>query len=122
MNRYSDLFYQVKSNSKKIESIDKIKREHTFYNNETKKYRKNYPHQQADVESNESFSIRMIAVMLLLVVVMFLKQTGVFDENMAYESMMAEIHRQITAEEVESIVMDDTVYPVLNWISGESYR
>lgn len=119
MGRYSDLLYQAKSNNKRIESVDKAKKEHTFYNNRTKKDGVNYPLQKADIESNESFSIRMIAVMLILVAVMFLKQTGIFDESEAYESAMAEIHRQVTVEEIESIITEDAVYPVMNWIKSK---
>ena len=40
-------------------------------------------------------------------------------ENNVYESVMAEIHRQTTIKEIESMIKEDTVYPVMNWINGK---
>ena len=125
MEKYSELFYQARSNNKKLKNIDKYRRERTFYNNEPLKDRTNFSYQNIDAYENDSFSIRMIAVMLVLVAVMFLKQTGILNENQAYQTVMAEIHRQVSTEEIESAVTDRAIYPVMNWINdqknGQSY-
>lgn len=104
MEKYSELFYQVRSNNKRMENIDKNHGERTFYKNDV----------------SDSFSVRMISVMLILVSVMFLKQSGVFDESRAYQSVMAEIHRQVTVKEIESVVTNTTVYPFFDWMDNKN--
>ena len=84
MNRYTDLFYQNRNNNKRIDNIDKIRKEHTFYNNEDAKHSTYHLNRKVDDTAHESFSIRVIAVMLILAIAMFLKQTNAFNENNVY--------------------------------------
>lgn len=111
MNNYSDLFNQVKSNSRRIEKIDKQKKLQSDYHSGYCSPKK------METEENDGFSIRMIAVMFVLVITMFLKQSGVFDDNAVYEAVMAEIHRQTTIEEIEHAVEENAVQPVMKKIT-----
>lgn len=118
MNRYSDLFSQARNNNKRIENIDKKKQEYIFYHSEPSKISCRH-NPKIDTEPSETFSIRMIIVMLILVTTMFFKQAGVFNHNSAYEAVMAEVTKQLTMEEIESAISDSAVYPVMNWFNDK---
>lgn len=119
--RYTDMLQEAKHNNKRIENIERKRQRYTFYPEESTKDRNHYLSQNDDLagisrkrdgEEAESFSMRMIAVMLILVVAMFLKQTGIFTENAACQTVMAEIGRQLTIEDIEAMMGDDGVHPV----------
>lgn len=118
MSRYSDLFSQARNNNKRIENIDKKQRGYTFYHSEPSKVSRRH-NQKTDTEPSESFSIRMIIVMLVLVTTMFFKQAGIFNHNSAYEAVMAEVTKQLTIEEIESAISESAVYPVMNWFNDK---
>ncbi len=118
MSRYSDLFSQARNNYKRIENIDKKKQGYTFYHSEPRKVDCRH-NQKIETEPFESFSIRMIIVMLVLVTTMFFKQAGIFNHNSAYEAVMAEVTKQLTIEEIESAISESAVYPVMNWFNDK---
>lgn len=119
MEMLTDIRTQAKRNAIKMDNVDRKFERQTFYKNsacqnteqpmsDSINYRAGY------AEHEEStFSIRMILVMLLLAVTMFLKQEDVLNNNEAYQSVMAEIHRQVTLEDVGEAVeaLSNSVQP-----------
>lgn len=89
---------EAKRNSKKIDSIRMYTAKPEFDSNI---YGIN-----EEYAKSESFSIRMIVVMLILSAMMFVKQTDLLEGNEAYQSVMAEIHRQVTVEEVKDVFLN----------------
>lgn len=107
MEILTDIRTKAKRNAEKMKSVDRNFEKQAFYKDgdikniehtfqEYKNYSTGY--------DESSFSIRMIIVMLLLAVTMFLKQEDVLDNNNTYQSVMAEIHRQITIDDVNEAV------------------
>jgi len=66
-----------------------------------------------------TFSGRMIFVVLILSVTMFLKQMQLLDDSSVYHAAMAEMQKQLTVEDIRKAVVEEGVYPVMNWIQTQ---
>ena len=64
-------------------------------------------------ERRSTFSGRMIIVVLILSVTMFLKQMQL------YHAAMSEMEKQLTVEALRKAVVEEGVYPVMNWIQEQ---
>lgn len=60
----------------------------------------------------------MIIVVLILSVTMFLKQMQLLDNSRVYHAAMSEMEKQLTVEALRKAVVEEGVYPVMNWIPG----
>lgn len=58
----------------------------------------------------------MIIVVLILSVTMFLKQMQLLDNSRVYHAAMSEMEKQLTVEALRKAVVEEGVYPVMNWI------
>ena len=67
-------------------------------------------------ERRSTFSGRMIIVVLILSVTMFLKQMQLLDNSRVYHAAMSEMEKQLTVEALRKAVVEEGVYPVMNWI------
>ncbi len=103
MDNYYEMEAERKSNSRRLKQVGR-----------RKNGREVYP----EKERTGTFSIRMIIVMLILSVTMFLKQVQVLDHNGIYEMAMAEMQKQMTFSDIQRAVLEDGVYPVMNWIEA----
>ena len=101
MDNYYEMEAERKSNSRRLRQVGRRKTEKKLY---------------AENEKNNTFSMRMIIVMLILSGVMFLKQVQLLDGSVVYEMTMSEMQKQLTVEDIRKTVVEDGVYPVMNWI------
>ena len=104
MDNYYDMEAAQKSNSRRLRQVDKRKTERKVY---------------FENERTSTFSMRMIIVMLILSGVMFLKQVQVLDNSTVYTMAMSEMQKQLTVEDIKKAVVEEGVYPVMNWIEGK---
>ena len=70
-------------------------------------------------ERRSTFSGRMIIVVLILSVTMFLKQMQLLDNSRVYHAAMSEMEKQLTVEALRKAVVEEGVYPVMNWIQEQ---
>ena len=70
-------------------------------------------------ERRNTFSGRMIVVVLILSVTMFLKQLRLLDDSSVYQAAMTEMQKQLTVEDVRKAVVEEGVYPVMNWLQTQ---
>ena len=97
MDNYFEMEAAQKSNYRRLRQLDK-KQKHSIV--------------------RDSFSTRMIIVLLILSVTMFLKQTDVLSGNRVYASAMAEIQRQTDVEQLKEKIETTIVTPVMNQLNS----
>ena len=104
MDNYYEMEAERKSNSRRLRQIGKRKTGGEIY---------------PQNERTGTFSIRMIIVILILSVTMFLKQIQVLDHSSVYAMAMSEMQKQLTIEDIRKTVVEEGVYPVMNWIESQ---
>lgn len=109
MDNYYDMEAERKSNSRRLRQVGRRKTERKVY----------FENERNKNEKNSTFSLRMIIVMLILSGVMFLKQVQVLDDSTVYTMAMSEMQKQLTVEDIRKAVVEEGVYPVMNWIEGK---
>lgn len=104
MDNYYEMEAERKNNSRRLRQVGRRKTERKVYFENGK---------------TSTFSMRMIIVMLILSGVMFLKQVQLLDGSVVYEMAMSEMQKQLTVEDIRKTIVEDGVYPVMNWIDGK---
>lgn len=104
MDNYYEMEAERKNNSRRLRQVGRRKTERKVYFENRK---------------TSTFSMRMIIVMLILSGVMFLKQVQLLDGSVVYEMAMSEMQKQLTVEDIRKTIVEDGVYPVMNWIDGK---
>lgn len=104
MDNYYEMEAERKSNSRRLRQIGRKKSGKGIYSQD---------------ERTGTFSIRMIIVILILSLTMFLKQVQVLEHSSVYEMAMTEMQKQLTIDDIQKTVVEEGVYPVMNWIEGQ---